>query len=196
MSIVRINIDISSFSHTLQGQSSFDGEANPLDRRWWHGFFAYVRRSGRYASHVSYEHANARATDETRRFSGWRGGILAASVSSGTVLLINIIFTAWAAAKSGSGVQVGTIYAGECAVVSATDSRLHIAINVMGTILLGASNFTMQCLTAPTRKQVDEAHAKGKYLDIGLPSPKNLRGWKKKILFTLLVLSTVPLHFL
>jgi hypothetical protein len=35
-----------------------------------------------------------------------------------------------------------------------------------------------------------------KYLDIGIPSLKNLNGWKRKVLFTCLVLSTVPLHFL
>jgi hypothetical protein len=35
-----------------------------------------------------------------------------------------------------------------------------------------------------------------KYLDIGIPSLKNLNGWKRKVLFTCLVLPTVPLHFL
>lgn len=98
--------------------------------------------------------------------------------------------------KSNSGTKVGTIYAGDCATVRHADSGLHIAINVMGTILLGASNYTMQCLSSPTREEVDTAHSRGGYLDIGLPSPKNLNGWKKKIVFMFLVLSTVPLHFL
>lgn len=66
----------------------------------------------------------------------------------------------------------------------------------MGTILLGASNYTMQCLSSPTRAEVDAAHSKGKYLDIGLPSLRNLRGWKRIVPYTFLVLSTLPLHFL
>lgn len=121
---------------------------------------------------------------------------MAAAISAGTVLLINLIFTIWAAAKSKSGTQVGTLYAGDCETVRSTNSGLHIAINVMGTLLLGASNYTMQCLSSPTRDEVDTAHSRGKYLDIGLPSPKNLNGWKKKIVFAMLVLSTLPLHFL
>ena len=76
------------------------------------------------------------------------------------------------------------------------DAWVHIGINVMGTLLLGASNYTMQCLSAPTRKEVDAAHANGRYLDIGLPSLKNLNGWKKKLVFFLLIMSSLPLHFL
>jgi hypothetical protein len=80
--------------------------------------------------------------------------------------------------------------------VSRADSALHIAINIMGTLLLGASNYTMQCISSPTRGEIDKAHSKGRYLDIGLPSLRNLEGWRKKILFWLLVGSTMPLHFL
>jgi hypothetical protein len=76
------------------------------------------------------------------------------------------------------------------------DSWLHIAINAMGTILLGANNFTMQCLTAPTRSEMDVAHSKGRYLDIGLPSLNTLNGWKREVTFMFLVPSTLPLHFL
>ncbi|KAF8859021.1 hypothetical protein BDZ45DRAFT_742835 [Acephala macrosclerotiorum] len=184
------------YSRSLQDQSSTFGSTIKPATNGWHSFLAFIRRSGRYASHIQYEHAAPRDSDEQRKFSGWRGGILAAACSSGLVLLINLIFTIWAAAKSKSGTQIGTIYAGDCATVRHADSGLHIAINVMGTILLGASNYTMQCLSSPTRKEVDAAHSRGEYLDIGLPSPKNLNGWKKKIVFTFLVLSTMPLHFL
>ncbi|CZR67199.1 uncharacterized protein PAC_17098 [Phialocephala subalpina] len=184
------------YSRSLQDRSpTFDNTIKPAPNGW-HSFLGFIRRSGRYVSHVQYEYAAPRDSEEPRKFSGWRGGILAAACSSGLVLLINLIFTIWAAAKSKSGTQVGTIYAGDCATVRKADSGLHIAINVMGTMLLGASNYTMQCLSSPTRKEVDAAHSRGKYLDIGLPSPKNLNGWKKKIVFTFLVLSTVPLHFL
>ncbi len=59
----------------------------------------------------------------------------------------------------------------------------------------GASNYTMQCLCSPTRSEVDFAHSQGRYLDIGLPSIKNLNGLRKKIMFAFLILSTLPLHF-
>jgi len=94
------------------------------------------------------------------------------------------------------GLGIGTLYEGEYGTVRHADSLLHLAINVMGTILLGASNFTTQCISSPTRSEIDLTHSKGRYLDIGLPRPKNLRGWKRKVIFNFLVLSTVPLHFL
>lgn len=176
---------------TFQTTATKPARANAFRR-----FGAFIRRSGRYASHVSYEAANPNPSGKPQRYSGWRGGVLAASISAGTVLLINTIFTIWAATKSRSGTQVGTIYTGDCGTVRHSNSMLHIAINIMGTLLLGASNYTLQCLSSPTRKDVDAAHSQGKYLDIGLPSPKNLNGWRKIVVFLLLVLSTLPLHFL
>jgi hypothetical protein len=184
------------YTQSLQDRSPTFETTKSTDTNRTKRFLAFVRRSGRYASHVSYEAANPNPSGEPHKYSGWRGGILAGAITAGTVLLINTIFTIWAATKSRSGTQVGTLYAGDCGKVRSTNSGLHIAINVMGTLLLGASNYTMQCLSSPTRQEVDAAHSRGKYLDIGLPSPKNLNGWKKKIVFTLLVLSTLPLHFL
>jgi hypothetical protein len=110
------------------------------------------------------------------RISGWRGGVFVAATSASLILLINLIFTIWASATSKSGLRIATIYQGECGTVRHADSWLHIAINAMGTLLLGASNYTMQCLSSPTRSEVDFAHSNGQYLDIGLPSIKNLNG--------------------
>ena len=56
----------------------------------------------------------------------------------------------------------------------------------------------MQCLVAPTRKEADAAHSKAIWLDIGVPSVKNLRhiSLKMVVLWWLLVISTMPLHLL
>ena len=121
---------------------------------------------------------------------------MAAATAAGTILFMNLIFTIWALAYSKSGEHIGTVYEADCNTVKLSDSWLHIAINVIGTILLSASNYTMQSISVPTRKEIDAAHTMGKYLDIGLPSLRNLNGWRKKTLFALLVLSTLPLHFL
>lgn len=119
-----------------------------------------------------------------------------AAASAGAIFCINLVFTIWAGVTSGSGTNVGTLYKGECSTVHKMDSWIHIGINIMGTLLLGASNYTMQCLGSPTRKEVDIAHRLGKYKDIGLPSLRNLVGWQRRIVFVLLLLSTLPLHFL
>ncbi|KAH9206756.1 hypothetical protein DL95DRAFT_396674 [Leptodontidium sp. 2 PMI_412] len=175
---------------------TFTSKTQPAVKNGFHRFLRFLLRSGSYASHISYERANESPSGIPAKYSGWRGGVFLGATSAGTVFLINLIFTIWAGAKSKSGMRVGTIYTGDCGTVHKADSWIHIAINIMGTLLLGASNYTMQCLSSPTRSEVDAAHAMGKYMDVGLPSFRNLHGWKKKILFALLVLSTLPLHFL
>lgn len=56
----------------------------------------------------------------------------------------------------------------------------------------------MQCLAAPTRKEIDRFHAQGKYLDIGVPSVRNLRAIprSKVLLWWALGLSSIPLHLM
>ncbi|KAF3479909.1 uncharacterized protein GIQ15_06885 [Arthroderma uncinatum] len=70
---------------------------------------------------------------------------------------------------------VGTFYFGNCASVSVTNSGLHVALNIVSSLFLGAGNYCMQILVAPSRREVDKAHWKGKAMDIGVPSVKNLR---------------------
>ena len=78
------------------------------------------------------------------------------------------------------------------------DLWLHLGINLLSTLLLGASNYTMQCLSAPTRDEIDKAHQQRISLDVGTLSFQNLRriSWRRVILWWLLALSSIPLHFM
>jgi hypothetical protein len=56
----------------------------------------------------------------------------------------------------------------------------------------------MQVISSPTRQEVDSAHRRSKWLDIGIPSLRNLF-WIKKIqvfLWAILAVSSIPLHLL
>jgi hypothetical protein len=55
----------------------------------------------------------------------------------------------------------------------------------------------MQTVSAPMREDLDKAHARGKWLDIGIPSVRNLLCIEKKrvLIWLCLGLSSVPLHF-
>ena len=130
--------------------------------------------------------------------SGWRLGSLVAASAAWTIFTINIIFFLWLASrpsiKSGNGVA----FQGSCKTSDALDVFIHLIINILSTCLLGASNYCMQCLNAPTREDVDKAHTNGKWLDIGVPSLRNLRIMTKGrlLMWSLLALSSVPLHLL
>lgn len=80
----------------------------------------------------------------------------------------------------------------------ASHSGAHLVINILSTLLLGACNYSMQCLSSPTRAEIDKAHNKGVWLDIGVPSVRNLRrlSTARVTLWWLLAISSIPLHLL
>ena len=132
------------------------------------------------------------------QFSGWRGGVVFAITGSTFVLLLNIICAIVAAVVGNPHDGIATVYTGDCKVAAQWTTGLHLLVNVLSSLLLGASNYCMQRLVAPTRKEIDKAHAKCRWLDVGIPSLRNLsiinRG--RLTLWIFLALSSVPLHLL
>ena len=132
-----------------------------------------------------------------RQLHGWKLGALGASILAGFSLLVNIVAAAWLKShKQGSGLV--EVYRGSCEVVADIDLWSHLAINVLSTLLLGGSNYCMQCLCAPTRVDVDRAHQRWRFVDIGVQSVRNLRSIPrgKTSLWCILALSSIPLHLM
>jgi hypothetical protein len=135
-----------------------------------------------------------------KRLKGWRGSILGGSILASLVCLVNIALTIYSTSKATEEDYHGrkVLYEGDCETSRKVNVGLHLLINVLSTILLSASNFGMQCLSAPTRQEVDAAHAKRRWLDIGVLSLRNL-AWierKRLLCWVLLVASSLPLHLL
>lgn len=115
------------------------------------------------------------------------------------ICIINFSLATWAWVHFGTTSDgVVELYQGDCATIKRAVTWAHVVINVLGTVLLGASNLTLQLLVAPTRKEVDAAHAKGTWLDIGVPSLRNLRhiGRLRAMLWGLLAITSIPIIFL
>ncbi|KAK0109834.1 hypothetical protein ONS95_002505 [Cadophora gregata] len=132
--------------------------------------------------------------------SGWRGAITTGLSLAISVLVVNLSMTVWLMhrAHSSSISDEVSIYEGSCGQSKRLSFWTHLAINILSSLLLGSSNYATQLLCAPTRAEVDEAHRKQKWLDIGLWS---FRNWKKvgtgrNVLCTLLLVSSIPLHLL
>ena len=94
----------------------------------------------------------------------------------------------------------GALFRGARGTTSAMNTAIHVAVNIISTALLACSNLCMQLLVAPTREDVDRAHARASpvSLDIGIPSFSNLRfiSYKRALLWVLLGLASLPLHLL
>jgi len=129
---------------------------------------------------------------------GYHFGVLFCAVASGTVFIINLVVTIWASSAYRIAAGLGTIQDGGCSRTNNLATWLHLAINVLSTLLLGCSNFTMQCLSSPTRKDIDRAHSDNCWLDIGVQGTRNLRRISRPrlVLWCLIALSSIPLHLL
>ena len=131
-------------------------------------------------------------------FNGWRVGVAICASTAASVLVINIGLTIWASTKNGLNHGLATIQDGSCQKTKNLSLWLHLAINALSTTLLAASNYCMQCLSSPTREEIDRAHSRHIWLDIGVPSVRNLRKIAKSriVLWWLLAFSGIPLHLL
>lgn len=128
-------------------------------------------------------------------FSGWRFGALHFATWAAVVFLMNFVATIWGGVYQRSA---GSLAEGDCGHIKNLNRGLHVLINILSTILLSGSNYCMQCLSAPTRTDVNQAHASGTWLDVGIPSIRNLKHISRRrlCLWLLLGLSSVPLHLL
>ena len=131
-------------------------------------------------------------------YKGWRAGVAVAAIMTAAVFLVNLFLTIWASISFDITNGIGDAYSGDCGVVNMWNTGLHILINGLSSAMFSASNYTMQCITAPTRQECDLAHARGDWFDIGVPSMRNLVRirWPRRAAWALLCLSSIPIHFL
>ncbi|PUU76465.1 hypothetical protein B9Z19DRAFT_1149417 [Tuber borchii] len=133
-------------------------------------------------------------------YTGWHTGVLACATSVIVVLFINVGLTIYAATNPEYKMErgIGTLYSGSCDKSRKIGLWLHLGINVLSTLLLSGSNYTQQCLAAPTRSEIDAAHAKRHWMDIGVPSIRNLFQIKaeRTFLWIAIGITSIPLHLL
>ncbi len=115
-----------------------------------------------------------RTTWKQENLSGWYAGAFTSCLTALVVLAINSNVTIYAAASYPIDNGIGTVFHEDCARANTINTWLQLAVNVLSTILLGASNYCMQCLGSPTREEVDKAHSKGRFLHLGVPSMHNI----------------------
>ncbi|KAI5360755.1 hypothetical protein Slin15195_G086710 [Septoria linicola] len=132
-----------------------------------------------------------------RRLQGWRFGVTCAAASCSTILLVNIIIAIAARKSSARSGLICTIYEGPCSIVDRWSIGLHALINILGSLLFAASNYTMQCLASPTRIEIDKAHERAEWLEIGIPSFSNMSGRvcrRRVALWWMLAITSLPIH--
>ncbi|KAF2155062.1 hypothetical protein K461DRAFT_107278 [Myriangium duriaei CBS 260.36] len=131
-------------------------------------------------------------------FKGWRASVAIGATIALIILIANVAVLAWTKDRYVLEDGILTVFTGSCKTSSKVIMLSHLGINVLSTLLLAAGNSCMQVLVAPTRAEVDKAHAAGTWLDIGPHSLRNLGsiGAVRIIIWAVLGLSSVPIHLL
>ena len=75
-----------------------------------------------------------------RYFQGWRMGVTICTITTGVVLVINLSVMIWVAAGADFEGGLRTLQQGSCKETKNLNLWLHLAINTLSTLLLGASN--------------------------------------------------------
>jgi hypothetical protein len=130
--------------------------------------------------------------------AGWRAGLLRAFLVSVVALVVNISIFAWLFNRYNTIGGTGEIYTGRCSEVDGMETGIKFGLNVLSTLILSASTFAMQGTTSPTREEVDKAHSKGKWLEIGTQSWRNLVHVSKRnaAIWAVLAITGLPLHLM
>ena len=156
-----------------------------------------IKRTLLSSGSAASRYANTMPQKDPSDFSGWRMGSFISCIMVGICFLTNIIFLGYVL-KFKAHEGTGVLFSGNCARVKALDRWLHLSINMIGTALMASSNYKMQCLSAPTRNEANLSRSNRSWLDIGVPSVRNL--WHisriRVVLWILLAASSLPLHLL
>lgn len=100
------------------------------------------------------------------------------------LILILVVFTAGLASlvvvatstRNASSSWTGpmTLFKGSCAESAHINWALHALVNVAAAAVLGGANYIFQVLSSPTRSELGRMHGRQRWMEIGIPSVRNL----------------------
>lgn len=154
----------------------------------------------------------AKLTSQSKPISSCKSALIAGALGCLLVFSLNLAILIWAFQMPRGGYDIHdlsdyvnadepglrVLYEGSCTTSDRLNTFMHLGINILSTILLATSNYAIQCLSAPTRPEIDEAHSNQQWLDVGIVSVRNMSRLPtaKIYLWWLLMLSSLPIHLL
>ncbi|KAK4141295.1 uncharacterized protein C8A04DRAFT_14224 [Dichotomopilus funicola] len=136
------------------------------------GYKDTIHRNSSYGSYGS----SRRSTSWQALRSGWRAGVALTVLATLAVLIAGFVCLMVAiSGKPSSASVAAAVYVGACGTATAVNMGVHAAITVAAVVLLAGANYVFQVLTSPTRAEVDAAHRQERWVDIGVPSLRNLK---------------------
>ncbi|KAI1120837.1 hypothetical protein F5Y10DRAFT_289156 [Nemania abortiva] len=128
---------------------------------------------------------------------GWRrSGTINVTLAYVCDIILLILWSISVSRQDTSPTGSTIIFSGNCDLSTRLNLILHLLVNIVSGVILASSNFFMQVLNSPSRKEIDEAHSWLRSVDIGVPSLKNLRHVSrfKSISWLVFLFSSFPIH--
>ncbi|KAK3685751.1 hypothetical protein B0T22DRAFT_381460 [Podospora appendiculata] len=105
---------------------------------------------------------------------GWRAGVGLNLLLSLVILVTSLVGLVLAITEASVFSGNTVIFAGSCTKADHINWGLHAVTSVFAVILVAGANYVFQILGSPTRTEVAVAHQRKRWLDIGIPSLRNL----------------------
>ena len=123
-----------------------------------------------------------------RRHPTWRLVVIINTIFVGLVLLVYIVFLVWIYTSLQVRHGVAEVFSGTCSQSSRAAAYAHFATNALAVLLFAVGTHASQILLSPTRAEVENAHARDRWLHIGVGGLRNMKWIHKRRLIKAVVL--------
>lgn len=109
-----------------------------------------------------------------RLLTGWRGGVTLNILLAAVILIAMVVCIVLAVTSGKIGVEDAVFATGSCGRITSIDHTIQAIGNLLGIFFIVGASYVTQILVSPTRDEVAAAHGKHRWLDIGVPSLRNI----------------------
>ncbi|KAK4449126.1 hypothetical protein QBC34DRAFT_463761 [Podospora aff. communis PSN243] len=106
---------------------------------------------------------------------GWRAGVVLNALIALIILIAGFVLLVYSLSRGASGAEgKAVVFRGACGTAEGIHWGLKAGINVFCVVLVAGANYVFQVLSSPTRTEVAVAHFRRRWVDVGIPSWRNL----------------------
>jgi hypothetical protein len=124
----------------------------------------------------------------SRRHPTWRIVVILNTIFICLVLVVYLAFLAWIYTNLQVRHGIAEIFSGACPQAFRAITYAEFATNTFAILLFAAGTHAVQLLLSPTRAEVEFAHARERWLHIGVGGLRNMKWVPKRRLMKAVIL--------
>ena len=123
-----------------------------------------------------------------RRQPTWRIVVISNTILVGLLLLVYVAFLIWIYSNLQVRNGVAELISGACPQASRIAAYAHFTTNAFAVLLFSVGTHASQILLSPTRAEIENAHARDRWVHIGVGGVRNMKWMHKRRLTKAVVL--------